>query len=712
MSKKIMKMTLVLGALALVLLALTVLRPVDGNVVAADPTATPAPTATPVPFTATVKGVAMYPAMGAINKDTGRPTGILVARGDDPKKTYAVFGAGMANVPPGVPVYVEGGAFGVAQGAKVKGYAWTLNAPGGSKAALVAVDGKSAVGGLTTAMASFTPDKEGDYVVSLTVKDDKSAESKAGEMKFTATKYVGNAACAGCHPAQAKGWATTNHGTAFQRYVSMNVEAEYFSAGFGCARCHTVGYYPVAESTGGWWDVFTNTLKLNWMKGEFTVTKDAEGKALETPVKYNSISEAIALNGNPDGENGPVYQSFDPKLQAVSNIGCESCHGPGGAHVAASDKAATAPLPRADSSACQQCHNASGHHTRGGAVMASKHEENASLEEGDRTPCNACHSPEGAVDTMNGVAADKVRAENGNIGCATCHDPHSSANTFQLRMVDNVKIPTADIKDAGLSAVCMQCHNNRTNAMDPKTGVASASPSYPHYSSAAEMLAGVGGYDWGAKIENGFHSNLGKAPITDEAGTVTHGGAAPGSCVLCHMNVTPGGIYDTVDSMKVPGHQTVGGHTFNMTDGKTEAVAVCQQCHPGVKDFNFTADGDFDGNGKPDGVQTEVKSLLDKTWTAIVAKAKTEKIDIKKQDGYPYYVMTSTDPAVKKAAPSTDLKAAIYNFRYVNGIMWAGDGKSAAIHNFERSVGLLQLTIEKLSGKPLDKAELLYTMKK
>jgi hypothetical protein len=55
MSKKLMKIMLVTGALALVLLALIALRPVDSSVAAADPTATPTPTAAPtatleVPF--------------------------------------------------------------------------------------------------------------------------------------------------------------------------------------------------------------------------------------------------------------------------------------------------------------------------------------------------------------------------------------------------------------------------------------------------------------------------------------------------------------------------------------------------------------------------------------------------------------------------------------------------------------------------------------
>jgi hypothetical protein len=223
------------------------------------------------------------------------------------------------------------------------------------------------------------------------------------------------------------------------------------------------------------------------------------------------------------------------------------------------------------------------------------------------------------------------------------------------------------------------------------------------------MIAGVGGYDFGATIQNGYHSNIGKAPLIDEAGNALNGGAAPGACVLCHMSQTPGGIGDSATAPA--GHNVVGGHTFNMSatiNGKVvEQTQVCQQCHPGIKDFNFTADGDFDGNGKADGVQTEVKSLLDKTWTAIVAKAKAEGITLTKVDGYPYYTM-----APKDAKPSTELKAAIYNFRYVNGIMWGGNGKSAAIHNFERSVGLLQVTIEKLTGAPIKNAELLYTLKK
>jgi predicted CXXCH cytochrome family protein len=655
--------------------------------VAADPLAQATATPTPVPFTAEVEVVAMYPAMGAISPDTGRPTGILVPRGDDPTKRYALFGPGAQNIPPGVPVYVEAGAISLAEGAQLKNYAWELKVPSGSAATIAKVD--KAVPGLTLAMATFTPDLEGEYVVSLIVADDKGATSQPGELKITAAKYVGSEVCAGCHKEQYDGWSQTAHGSVFKRFVNENAEGEYFSAGFGCARCHTVGYYPVKESTGGWWDTFVNVLKLDWNK---------------------DLKDKIALNAFNEEPGKDTFSGLDPKLQAVSNIGCESCHGPAGAHVA-KPGLDTAPIVGAESGVCSQCHDASGHHTRGGAIRASAHSDNADLGEGNRTPCNTCHSGEGHIDVANGVAPDKIRAVNSNLGCQVCHDPHSATNSFQLRQVEKAKLPTAEVTNAGLSASCMSCHNNRT---DPKS-VETDKPSYPHYSSAAEQIAGIGGYDFGVKLENAYHVNIGKGVINDEhtnqpgnmAFTQVNDGKAPGACVLCHMYQTPGGTWDTKDSLAVPGHQQIGGHTFNMVaevDGKeVEHTAPCQQCHPGVTTFNFTADADADGNGKIEGVQTEVKGLLDMLQAAILAKAKAENIDLKTQQDYPYFVI----PADAKL--SLELKGAIYNFRYVNGVMWDGAGKAAAIHNFERSVGLLQVSYTKVTGKDVPGATLLYT---
>ena len=675
----------------LVIVALLLVIPM--SVLAAHQNAAPAaavsaPAFAAAPMTATISVVGMYPAMGEVLTTTGRPTGIMVPRGDNPKANYAVFGPGTKNVPPGVPAYVEAGALGIAEGAKLKDFAWTLKGPAGSTAKIVAV--AKPVPGLTTAMATFTPDKEGEYVVGLTVTDDKGAKGVPAEITMVAAKYVGSEACQKCHKDKYEGWKATQHGTAFQRFVNENAEGEYFTVGFGCARCHTVGYYPVKTSTGGWWDVFVNQLKLDWVKSK--------------------IKDKIALNAFNEEKGKDTFSGFDPKLQTVSNIGCESCHGPAGAHVVAPSKD-TAPMANADSRACDQCHNAGGHHTRGGAMANSAHSTNADLGEGNRTPCNACHSSEGHIDTVNGV--EKPRMVNSNLGCPACHDPHSAKTPFQLRVVDSVKLPTGEVKGFGLSATCMSCHNNRTKPESVDTDT----PGNPHYSSAAEQIAGIGGYDFGVTLRNSYHVNLGKSVINDEKsnqpGTATNfiwGGEAPGACLLCHMSRTPGGTWDTLDSMKVPGHQQVGGHTFNTVfdvDGKEiQNVEPCQQCHPGITEFNFASRSDYDGNGKMEGVQTEVKGLLDLLKAAIIEKAKAEKIDLKIQDGNPYFVF----PAGAKR--SVELKGAVYNFRYVNGVMWTGEGKASTIHNYARSVGLLQISYMKLTGKDVPNATIRYTAKK
>jgi hypothetical protein len=617
--------------------------------------------------------------MGSINPDTGRPTGIQVPRGDDPKKTYALFSPGTRNVPPDVPVYVQAGATGMAEGAKLASYEWKLvKAPDGSAATLVKVEQE--VPGLTLDMATFTPDKEGEYTISLVVTDDKGATSAPGEIKIVAAKYVGNETCKGCHAEQYEGWSNTQHGTAFKRFVNENAEGEYFSAGYGCARCHTVGYYPVKASTGGWWEL------------------------LGGPKKWPAND--IALNAfNGEAGNDTFTSKFSPEVQAVSNIGCESCHGPAGAHVSAPSKD-TAPMPQAGSASCNQCHAASGHHTRGNAVMNSAHARSSELGEGSNPSCARCHSAEGYIDTVKGVK--EIRAVNDDLGCAVCHDPHSNANSFQLRVVDKVTIPESPVsesftvEDAGLSAVCMNCHNARREAKiveDPK-----ATRFTPHASTATELITGRGGYDWGVKLENSWHVNIGKGVINDEHTnqpgnmdfTQVNDGKAPGACVLCHMYQTPGGVWDTKDSMAVPGHQKIGGHTFAMVteqDGKVvEHTDVCQQCHPGVTSFDFTASADYDGNGKIEGVQTEVAGLREALKAAILAW---------KDDAGKSITLDETGGFVTSGVNLTvDVKAAIYNYQFV--------GTAGATHNFNRSVGLLQVSIAKLTGSDMQNAVLLY----
>lgn len=174
---------------------------------------------------------------------------------------------------------------------------------------------------------------------------------------------------------------------------------------------------------------------------------------------------------------------------------------------------------------------------------------------------------------------------------------------------------SVEIKDAGISAQYMNCHNAHRGAKiveNPK-----ATRYTPHASTATEFINTFGGYDWGYKLQNSYHGNLGEGVINDEHSN------QPGNIGFTQINDGKApGDWDTADRLKTPGHQIIGGHTFFMVatgaDGKEmEHIEACQQCHPGITSFNFTGDGDYDGDGKVEGFEDEVPGLKDLLAKAI-----------------------------------------------------------------------------------------------
>ena len=79
--------------------------------------------------------------------------------------------------------------------------------------------------------------------------------------------------------------------------------------------------------------------------------------------------------------------------------------------------------------------------------------------------------------------------------------------------------------------------------------------------------------------------------------------------------------------------------------------------------------------------------------------AEFEKAGFKKQDSNPYL----TD-----IAKMTDKQEqAWYNYRFIYGPLWVGEGKAAAMHNFKRSVALLQSSYKDLTGKDVPNATIM-----
>ncbi|MGE5619203.1 MAG: multiheme c-type cytochrome [Sphingomonadaceae bacterium] len=560
-------------------------------------------------------------------------------------KTKAQFGTtGLDNAAIGVPVTLTGSA--TDPKVSVTKYAWTLTKPKASKAEL-STNNEPTV--------KFTPDVSGVYKVDLVLSNEAGAGPMAS-VQIRAGEYIGTGLgnCFQCHPGTTQGWSETGHATMLKTAINSG-DTHYTE---GCIRCHSTGYTPGADNGG-----FTSV---------------QQGTGWEFPSK-----EAMASDGDKWAEM-PIL------LQNMANIQCESCHGPAKNHVEKGAKMASS----MDDGICNQCHDTSAKHIKGTQIKAAKHSDEDSQAWNyptgpSRQACVRCHSGAGYVSFVeNPTEPASWDNSKQTVGCSTCHDPHSAANKFQLRTVGKPTEAAGVTKDFGLSATCANCHNGRTTAADAQKG------SYPHYSPAAEMLSDTGGVTYGQTVPNSPHGMLvGTSPMRDpadaEGKTMLFGGATPGPCVACHM---VGNSLDAND----PNKFNVGEHSFNMVspDGKAQNISACQSCHAGATKFDFEAKADYDGNGKVEGVQEEVAGLVRLLQQAIADSG------IKPIEGNPYF-----DPQ-DLAKANEKQRNAIYNYRFVRGLE-GSDGKANAIHNFKRSVALLQLSYKDLTGNDVPNATII-----
>lgn len=620
-----------------------------GGTAAAQPTAAPKPPVVKMGLVAVPANPATDPKLVI--------TSTIKAMTDTTAGTYSAVIAlgttGLNNVSIGVPVALRS-ADEDAKNPATK-WTWTLTSPPGSKAVLAFTN---------TAMTKFTPDVVGWYKVDV-VAASGTASAAMQSVQVHADTYVGvqNGNCRDCHAAKVEEWEKTGHATIFEEEVSGGADPANTHYNEGCIRCHTTGYYYDASgkavANGGFADV---QAKTGW----------------KMPT-YAEMGQ----------KKTQVWQQMPAVLKNMGNVQCESCHGPAGEHVS---KGANTMRSTVDQGVCDVCHNGGGHHLKGTEIKAAKHSEENSdgwtVPTGPaRQACVRCHSTEGYITfTQDPTNMAAWSNEAGALTCTACHDPHDSFRAFQLRITGKpVQTPT-DLPNMGLSATCGACHNGRTKAADAIKG------SFPHYSAASEFVYNQGGVDYGQTLANSPHGQLvGAQPLKDPAdktgASFLFGGDTPGSCVACHM-------WPVVTDAKSPLYNKVGGHSFNTVSPEgADYLAACQSCHAGITTFNLPAKADYDGNGKVEGVQDEVKGLLGVLWKEF------EAAGFKKLDNNPY---------ITDLAKMTDKQEqAWYNFRMVYGVIWGAEGKAAAIHNFKRSVQLLQLSYKEMVGKDVPGATIM-----
>jgi hypothetical protein len=151
-------------------------------------------------------------------------------------------------------------------------------------------------------------------------------------------------------------------------------------------------------------------------------------------------------------------------------------------------------------------------------------------------------------------------------------------------------------------------------------------------------------------------------------GSTAHLSAIEDSCATCHMQAV---------ASTNAAYLKAGGHTFSMsaetTNGVVQLTGACKACHGDIKSFDIPRQ-DYDGDGIVEGVQTEVRHLLDRL-AFMLPPVGTPKTSLSINTNW-------TRPQLR----------ASYNWQFVKN-----DG-SYGIHNAAYAVGLLKASIADLSG--------------
>lgn len=292
----------------------------------------------------------------------------------------------------------------------------------------------------------------------------------------------------------------------------------------------------------------------------------------------------------------------------------------------------------------------------------SLHASGAHTHRGASSSCRPCHANEGFVERVSGIEYDGGQLT--VISCFTCHQPHTTGG-FTPRTIAPYTLEDGTVFDYGRGNLCANCHHaRRAPATYVTENVTLSSHWGPHHSNQADVLAGVGGYEYaGYNYTNSAHTSV---------------TASKGGCIACHMSpsITP----------------SVGGHSWNMEndDLGVENLTGCnvEDCHGKsgeLEEINRMADEDYDGNGTIEGVQTEVHGVIKILGDLLIDEGLAEYAE--DEDWY--------EPEGGVTVEDRDVAGAVYN------LMVAQEERSLCIHNTDYVIGLLRSSINFIqTGNP------------
>lgn len=552
-------------------------------------------------------------------------------------KDYALPAAtqtsgGLSTVGLGQPAYLEAQVRLTVAASNILGVAWELTSkPIGSAAVLEASPLPSSMPIYNPGDRGFfqladrtllRPDVAGQYVVRATVST--NGGNLVLTRTVTAATYLGAQICQLCHsggylPENTMArWAQTGHATALAKAVD-GVSTSHFTQ--NCIKCHSVGYD-------------TNALAVN---SGFDDVQKSTGWTMPP----------VLTNGN--------FAAMPQSLREKSNVQCENCHGPGSEHASAFGDTNRIAVSFSAGD-CAQCHDSEPYHLKGQEWNNSLHAVATRSPTGEtRASCVRCHSAMGFTDYAAGLPEGSRRTAYEAITCAACHDPHGATNNpamlrtmSPVALMDNKTV----ITDGGKGLLCMNCHMSRRDATNYVETTAGGSTFGPHHGPQADMLAGANAITYGKEIPSSAHAEV----VED-------------TCVACHLQEV---------AASNPAFGNVGGHTFRpgWNGGTTNTIAddvhltgACVQCHGEIESFDFKR-SDYDGDSIVEGVQTEIKGLLEQLGNLLPPAGPGVTIN-----------SSFTKPQLRAA----------FNYLFV-----LEDG-SYGVHNVSYAVGLLKASIADLT---------------
>ena len=544
---------------------------------------------------------------------------------------------GSPNAGIGQPVYVEAL---VQTGTVVVGVNWSLvGLPPGSALGtnlpasplsneVPTYDGGDRIGLFVASRAVLRPDQVSGFDFGNSVIQDYKIRTEIvltnKTLSYTnsayGATYLGQKhyLCVLCHADKQANFDQTAHAGAFTRAITGE-STDHFSQ--NCISCHVVGYDTTAGATNGGFDDVA--AQVGWT----------------FPATF-SATNWTGMNSN---------------LQLKANVQCENCHGPASAHMASLGRTNAIDVSLS-AGTCGQCHDSLTHHVKNYEWGRSLHSTGYVFRFSGS--CMPCHSAKGFIETWDPYYAPSNKVprstEQEGIGCAACHDPHNvGMGPHQLRAITTATLSNGVVVTeavAGTGVLCMNCHHARNSANLTVSNLTSSSIS-PHHGVQGDLLLGENGYEYGLNLPSSRHLL-----------------AVTNSCVGCHMQLVEGTSYSN--------HFTkVGGHTFKLQydDGVTNIVVteVCNNCHVEKGTFDIAAE-DYNRDGLVQGVQTEIRSMLDQLALLLPPVGSTQ--------------ITVT------TAYTLSQRAAAWNQIYIS------EDKSLGVHNPKYAAALLQMSIDDLTG--------------